>query len=539
MKTNFQKIFIWLSLSLVFFLWTNFVNAQNHSNSNQCSSIPNHSNNSNDWISFATNTNITSRYINSENAFSLAVDWGSICSGAYIAWWSSPLILDWKKNLCSSNFASLKNYQESLFNAFKTAKSYNLNWWFNSHDAVWSLQNLMLEAKCHDKRDCKLWVNTISNFLFCNVCSAIDSSWKELNSLTPNKTCEDGYGFTENDLCCQPLECKEPTIKINWDESFEKYGSDSLHIDIDYSTSVAGTLSLGNINIEGWTMNGGQQAADNKITFALLPDENKNSITIKIADVKLNWVECPNVEKTIHRDIECQLTKDRQDCDNKNTFTITNNNFTGFKDLLEKECVKWGVEIPFCPDTCTTWLVWTSCEETYGSGWLSDWEESACCKNCWPNKKPAGTGCVCTTTSTDCKIPWDRLNPNTCKCECDPTQKCCGIQLNTVVPFIGDCIEMTTQNDTSSSNDPNTSTVNQLNAFPFLMMWLTKILVTVILIFSFLIVIAAGLMMTTWVYSETNYKKWMEWIKKIVVALILLWSSWLILKLINPSFFGG
>jgi len=46
-------------------------------------------------------------------------------------------------------------------------------------------------------------------------------------------------------------------------------------------------------------------------------------------------------------------------------------------------------------------------------------------------------------------------------------------------------------------NDPNTSRVNQLNAFPFLMMGLSKIMVTVILIFSFLIVISAGLLMTT------------------------------------------
>jgi len=45
-------------------------------------------------------------------------------------------------------------------------------------------------------------------------------------------------------------------------------------------------------------------------------------------------------------------------------------------------------------------------------------------------------------------------------------------------------------------------------------------------------------MMTTWVYSESNYKKGMERIQKVVVWLILLWASGLILKLINPSFFG-
>jgi Mn2+/Fe2+ NRAMP family transporter len=98
---------------------------------------------------------------------------------------------------------------------------------------------------------------------------------------------------------------------------------------------------------------------------------------------------------------------------------------------------------------------------------------------------------------------------------------------------------MTTQNSTNDWTNANTSTVNQLNAFPFLMMGLSKILVTVILIFSFLLVIVAGLMMVTWVYEEWNYKKWMDRIKKVVVALILLWSSGLILKLINPTFFWG
>jgi phage-related holin len=97
---------------------------------------------------------------------------------------------------------------------------------------------------------------------------------------------------------------------------------------------------------------------------------------------------------------------------------------------------------------------------------------------------------------------------------------------------------MTSQDDPWSSNAPNTTTINQLNAFPFLMMGLSKILVTIILIFSFLIIIVAWLMMTTWVYSESNYKKGMERIQKVVVWLILLWASGLILKLINPSFFG-
>lgn len=164
---------------------------------------------------------------------------------------------------------------------------------------------------------------------------------------------------------------------------------------------------------------------------------------------------------------------------------------------------------------------------------LNNW---ACCTTASPEvcscawwKKWNGNACVCPD--------WKKENQEW-KCVCNSSQWCCGIKLNTVVPFIWDCIEMTSQNNTSSSNNPNSSTVNQLNAFPFLMMGLSKILVTVILIFSFLIIIAAWFMMTTWVYSDGNYKKWIEMIEKVVIALILLWSSWLILRLINPSFFG-
>lgn len=194
-------------------------------------------------------------------------------------------------------------------------------------------------------------------------------------------------------------------------------------------------------------------------------------------------------------------------------------------------CNAWGswfVGITLSGNSCCEQcnkapINWQNCEQTYWSGWYDSWK---CCAYECPKKwQPAPE--------------WQKLDEKNCRWICDPTKKCCGIQLNTVVPFIWDCIEMTSQNDVWAGSSENTSAVNQLNAFPFLMMGLSKILVTVILIFSFLIVIASWLMMTTWVYDESNYKTWMDRIKKVVVALILLWSSWLILRLINPSFFGG
>ena len=126
---------------------------------------------------------------------------------------------------------------------------------------------------------------------------------------------------------------------------------------------------------------------------------------------------------------------------------------------------------------------------------------------------------------------WEDRVEEKCKCVCNPERWCCGVKLNTVVPFIGDCIEMTNWNDT-------TQWVNQLNAFPYLMKWLTKILITAIMIFSIIIVIVAWFLMSTSVANEWNYKKGTELLKKVIICLILLWCSWLILKLINPNFFG-
>ena len=165
---------------------------------------------------------------------------------------------------------------------------------------------------------------------------------------------------------------------------------------------------------------------------------------------------------------------------------------------------------------------WDACEQ-YGTWYVfNNW---CCVLDC---KK---SGKMCTKT-------WEKLNPDTCKCECDSSIACCWVKLNTVVPFIWDCIEMTTMNDPNSSSRTWTVTVNQLNAFPFLMQWLMKILITAILIFSIIIVIVAWLMMTVDPALNT-YKKWTTMLKNVIISLILLWCSWLILKLINPSFFGG
>lgn len=133
---------------------------------------------------------------------------------------------------------------------------------------------------------------------------------------------------------------------------------------------------------------------------------------------------------------------------------------------------------------------------------------------------------------------WGAVIWENCECVCDPARWCCGVQLNVPLPFIGDCIEMTTNNSIAGDRDWSIS-VNQLNAFPVLIKWISKIVVTLIMIFSIIVVICAWIMMTTSVASQWNFNKWLDMLKKVIVALILLWVSWLILRLINPSFFGG
>ncbi len=162
--------------------------------------------------------------------------------------------------------------------------------------------------------------------------------------------------------------------------------------------------------------------------------------------------------------------------------------------------------LEFCPtpNPCSTWQVWTQ-----------SWASRAC-KTCEPWTAPnlARTKCICSSSG------WN----------------CCGIKLNTVVPFIWDCIEM--NNDDSAPSAGNTTRVNALNAFPILMWSLSKILVTAILIFSFVMVVVWWVMIISWWIDESNFKKWKDIIYKVIMALALLWASWIILRLINPNFFG-
>lgn len=161
-----------------------------------------------------------------------------------------------------------------------------------------------------------------------------------------------------------------------------------------------------------------------------------------------------------------------------------------------------------------------------------NWTESNNQCTVWNISKPiCPEKWTCNNACSDKEI----CDPDTWECTCDPSKWCCWVELNTDVPFIWKCIEMWTSSSTASA-DGKTTNVNSLNAFPVLMWWLSKIMITVILILSFIAVIAGWVMMTgdglMWSYSSGK-----KLIFKVLAWLVLLGASWIILKLINPNFF--
>ena len=219
--------------------------------------------------------------------------------------------------------------------------------------------------------------------------------------------------------------------------------------------------------------------------------------------------------------------------------------YFNWKSIYDAEtdcCIEtWSCQNEKNPDwSCTSPLVIDSageccitCQHPADGSWnCQEWftKQWDCCFDdnmCWDSWYNVGWQCI------DCT--WDTMpNPKHTRCICNPNLKCCWVQLNTVVPFIWDCIEMNTE-----SNRDNTTNVNSVTAFPILMQWLMKILMSVIMIFSFLMIIVAWLMIVSWAFGWNWFTTGKKIIKNVIISLILLWCSWLILSLINPSFFGG
>ena len=99
---------------------------------------------------------------------------------------------------------------------------------------------------------------------------------------------------------------------------------------------------------------------------------------------------------------------------------------------------------------------------------------------------------------------------------------CCWIKLNTDFPIIWNCIWGDKEDG-----------VDATNAFPTMLGAFTKIIMSVILVVCFVMVIYAGILR-----SANNPKEAKEWLTRVAITVALLWLSGVILKLINPNFFG-
>lgn len=104
------------------------------------------------------------------------------------------------------------------------------------------------------------------------------------------------------------------------------------------------------------------------------------------------------------------------------------------------------------------------------------------------------------------------------------------IQLNTDIPFVGRCIEKSTNADDSKSNIAN--------VFVKLTGGLMRILMTAVLITGFLGLLVGWFMVATGGFDANNVSAWKKLIIKVVIGIVLIGASGIILNLINPNFFG-
>ncbi len=107
------------------------------------------------------------------------------------------------------------------------------------------------------------------------------------------------------------------------------------------------------------------------------------------------------------------------------------------------------------------------------------------------------------------------------------------IQLNTDMPFIGDKIG----DCTGENGATGYWKVTEENAFPQLIWWMSKLTISFIIIFSFLFLVAGGILISLSWADQSMYSKWKEMILKVIIWIALLGLAWVILHIINPNFF--
>lgn len=396
---------------------------------------------------------------------------------------------------------------------------------FSKNECTWCT-NWSCCSRCNTQ-ECRNWNNRV------NRCSgSIDSSainWSTINYLTE----QDGH-------CCfesieSPYNCNNwgiiPRMQGECPDIANQINSDNVHNILKKNWYCC---------FDGWNINSDYSCTlldsvyEKKTQCPAIANEI-NWDTINYVTVE-DWYCCFSWWWVSHGDLTCWVQRAKSQCPNIASQITLGNNF-----YLDTDSCCFSLEEAWEDDCSFLWsnyvqewdccIMWEWCANPPQNWECESWYklENACCVPLSCEEENSGAKATCDARRNS----WEAVKRDSskCKCVCDPSMWCCWVKLNTVVPFIWDCIEMTNGNDT-------TQWVNQLNAFPYLMKWITKILITAIMIFSIIIVIAAWFLMSTSVASEGNYKKWVELLKNVLICLILLWCSWLILKLVNPNFFG-
>jgi hypothetical protein len=115
-----------------------------------------------------------------------------------------------------------------------------------------------------------------------------------------------------------------------------------------------------------------------------------------------------------------------------------------------------------------------------------------------------------------------------------------GIKLNTNFPFIGNCIQLTKEGDAVVQTTVSWSAmsiVREDSIFPFLLTALSKIVMSVILLACFVLLIIWWYELITG-QSIGSIGSGMDKVKIVISVLALLGMASVILKVVNPNFFG-
>lgn len=148
------------------------------------------------------------------------------------------------------------------------------------------------------------------------------------------------------------------------------------------------------------------------------------------------------------------------------------------------------------------------CKEIYEESVAGD--KAAIGENWWKELNEIQKQRIENRAKDVCENAWCSYVSNKCL-------SCNGIKLNTNIPFIGNCIPSSSQQE----------------IFPLFIGWLIKFATSLLLLVGFLCILVGGVLI-----ASDKVTEWKNLIMKVARALAAVWASGIILKIINPNFFS-